>query len=54
MKTFKVVLQILIIGVISSMVPFGYFGVMLGFPSVLLNTLLLSLLFKKQLFSEIE
>lgn len=48
-KTLKFALVTFLIGVVSSLFPFFTWGLMLGFPSVILNVLLLTLFFRKRL-----
>lgn len=43
-------LIILGIGVLSSAMPFGYMGMVFGIGSVLLNTIIISLIYKKELY----
>ena len=54
MPLFKKELIIFTIGMISTLVPFGWFGALFGTPSVLLATLMLLFVFKKELSSEKE
>lgn len=41
---------ILAIGAISSTFPFGFVGLVMGAPAVIINTILISLVFKNELF----
>ena len=54
MLLFKKGLIIFTIGMISALVPFGLFGALFGTPSVLLATLMLLFVFKKEFSSEKE
>lgn len=49
LKLFKSFVMILFIGSISSLFPFLLTGLVLGFPSVVLGSILVSLVFRKQL-----
>jgi len=46
----KIFFTILAIGLVSSLLPLGYYSVVFGAPAVILNTIILSLVFKKELY----
>jgi hypothetical protein len=49
MKLFKNGLKIWLVGTMSSFVPFVWYGIIFGSLSVLISTLLLLIIFKKEL-----
>ena len=54
MSNTKRFLLILFIGLLSSMCgPFAYLGLIFGFFPVVINTIILSLMFKKELYPDV-
>ena len=47
MKAVKIFFTLLGVGILCSAVPLGYLGLVFGFPSVLLNSVLLTFLYNK-------
>jgi|WetSurMetagenome_2_1015567.scaffolds.fasta_scaffold35335_9 hypothetical protein len=43
-------LTILFVGVLCSAIPFAWFSMAIGFPAILVNTIMLSLIFKRELY----